>query len=138
MMEDHMLKKLTTYAMLGELALALEEEKTRAKPQPQAFLEVGCQLAKPLLTFLNIYNVTGGDPCNGCAYYQNGTCPAYRKLFKEVGNVSTATRDKLLAVGASPTVVKSRIEPVETVREQAQRLGISISEVRRRRKQGES
>lgn len=108
------------------------------KPQPQAFLEAGCQLTKPLVMFLGIYDATGGDPCNGCGYYQNGTCPAYRKLFKEVANVSTATRDKLLAEGASPVAkVSVSTAPTETVREQAARLGISISEVRRRRKQGD-
>lgn len=56
---------------------------------------------------LVIHNLTDGRMCNGCCYFREGFCPAYRKL--------TA--------------------PVETVKEEATRLGISLSEVRRRRRE---
>ena len=65
--------------------------------------------------FIWLHQATGGDPCTtGCAYFKGGTCPAYRKLN-------------------TPAKATAGQEPQETVRETAKRLGISISEVRRRR-----
>ena len=81
------------------------------------FLKTDCQLLEPFPIFIGLYRVTGGDPCTtGCAYFKGGKCPAYMKL-----NI--------------PAKVEAQQEPMETVRETAKRLGISISEVRRRRRQ---
>jgi len=81
------------------------------------FLETDCQLANPVNIFMAIYQATGGHPCTtGCAYFNGGKCPAYLKL-----NV--------------PAKAEAQQRPQETVRETAVRLGISISEVRRRRRQ---
>ena len=83
------------------------------------FVEAGCALAKPIGLFLGLFAATNGDPCTtGCAYYQGGKCPAYR------------------AMKDAPQKKAAQQEPQETVREMAQRLGISISEVRRRRRRG--
>jgi hypothetical protein len=78
------------------------------------FLLTDCRLLKPLPIFIGIYTATSGDPCTtGCAYFEGGNCPDYRKLN---------------------TPAKKQVQqPQETVRETAIRLGISISEVRRRR-----
>lgn len=76
-----------------------------------------CQLAKPVAMFYGLYLVTGGDPCTtGCAYFNGGKCPAYLALTK-------------------PSVTATSPQG-ETVREAAARLGLSISEIRRKRKQG--
>lgn len=83
---------------------------------PLEFDDAGCELAKSPLIFLGLHKVTRGDPCTtGCAYFNSGKCPAYLKLFK-------------------PQQAKLVVQQGETVREEAARLGISISEVRRRRK----
>lgn len=75
-----------------------------------------CQLAAPAPVFIGIWHATGGDPCTtGCAYFEGGKCPAYRALTK-------------------PAVVADSPKG-ETVREAAARLGVSISEVRRQRKE---
>lgn len=80
------------------------------------FLKTDCQLLQPMVMFLGIHAATNGDPCTtGCAYFNGGKCPAYRKL-------------------TIPAKVEAQQEPQETVRETAARLGISISEVRRRRR----
>lgn len=80
------------------------------------FMTTDCKLLTPLPLFLGLHQATNGDPCTtGCAYFNGGKCPAYRKL-------------------TIPSKPEAQQEPQETVRETAARLGISISEVRRRRK----
>lgn len=80
------------------------------------FLKTDCQLLRPIELFVGLHGATGGDPCTtGCAYFKGGRCPAYMKLI-------------------IPAKVEAQQEPMETVRETATRLGISISEVRRRRR----
>lgn len=87
--------------------------------QPEDFIGAGCELATPFGSFFAIYQMSNGQPCNGCAYDAHGSsCKAKKTLF------STPTQAKL-----NPANV-----PTETVREQAARLGISISEVRRRKR----
>lgn len=82
------------------------------------FQKTDCQLLEPIHIFVGIYQATGGDPCTtGCAYFNGGACAAYRKL-----NI--------------PSVSAVQQASMETVRETAIRLGISISEVRRRRRNG--
>ena len=74
-----------------------------------------CELAKSRGLFIAIHHATNGDPCTtGCAWFDNGKCPAYKALTK-------------------PPVVPSSPQG-ETVRAAAQRLGVSISEVRRQRR----
>jgi len=80
------------------------------------FLKTDCQLLKPIELFIGLHGATNGDPCTtGCAYFNGGKCAAYRKL-------------------TIPAKVEAQQEPQETVRETAARLGVSISEVRRRRR----
>jgi len=81
------------------------------------FINAGCQLASQLQIFGAIYGVTSGYPCEGCAYDSHGSkCEAKRKLF------------------APQRAAKEEKQKGETVRETAARLGVSISEVRRRRR----
>lgn len=78
------------------------------------FMETDCQLLKPIQLFIGLHAATNGDPCTtGCAYFNGGKCAAYRTL----NTVAKATPE----------------QHTETVREMAARLGISISEARRRR-----
>ena len=66
--------------------------------------------------FALVWMGTQGKVCDtGCAWFDGGKCQAFRKL----------------TIPAKPAAQQ---EPQETVRETAKRLGISISEVRRRRK----
>ena len=75
----------------------------------------GCPfLADSTLRFCSLHIITDGHVCDGCGNFDGGKCAAYRKLI-----VPTKT-----AVQA----------PQETVRETAKRLGITIAEVRRRRR----
>lgn len=81
--------------------------------------DAGCELFQPFPMFVAIYDFTGGNPCNGCNYDLGGRCKARKALFPP-------------ATKPAPTAEP----PVETVRAEAARLGVSISEVRRRRKAG--
>ena len=48
----------------------------------QAFLDVNCELAKPLGLFIDLHRATHGDPCRtGCAYFKGGQCAAFKVLF---------------------------------------------------------
>ena len=81
------------------------------------FSEAGCELTRPVQIFVGLYSATNGDPCTtGCAYYKGGNCKAF------------------LAMKDAPQKKAAQQAPTETVREAAARLGVSISEVRRRRK----
>ena len=42
------------------------------------YVEAGCKLADPILIFAGIYQLTNGQPCNGCSY-KNG-CTAIHKI----------------------------------------------------------
>ena len=86
----------------------------------EQFLGTDCQLLKPFDMFMALHQATLGDPCTtGCSYFNGGKCEAYRKL-------------------TIPAKAEAQQEPMETVRETAARLGISISEVRRRRRSAQS
>ena len=67
-------------------------------------------------TFMHtLIDSTGGKVCNNCSWYSNASCEAYKFLMSD-----------------RPF---SDIQPVftERVRDEAKRLGLSLSEVRRRR-----
>jgi hypothetical protein len=72
------------------------------------------------IPFAFVHEKTNGRVCDtGCGEYNGGQCSAYRKLLTNV----------------KPEIGQ---EPGETVRQMAERLGITIAEVRRRRRQGEN
>ena len=83
-----------------------------------AYVDAGCifyENSRPAFAFVWIQ--TTGQVCTtGCAWFDGGKCPAYRKM-------------------TIPAKAAAQQEPQETVRDTAKRLGISISEVRRRRRQ---
>jgi hypothetical protein len=81
------------------------------------YLEAGCNFAQESpMPFVGVHGVTGGRVCDtGCAEFSGGKCPAYRAL------TATAT---------APVHAVA----VETVREEAARRGLSISEIRRQRR----
>lgn len=77
-----------------------------------------CKMSSPYAIFLAVYTGSNGFPCNGCGYYQGGACPAFKFLHQ----------------GDKPENMKAPDQkPEETVSQMAARLGISKSEVRRRR-----
>ena len=83
---------------------------------PLDFIDAGCELATPLPIFLAIYSLSNGNPCKGCAYDMDGKCAARKALFKMENK--------------RPQLQESE----ETVRAMAARLGISLSEARRKRR----
>ena len=69
------------------------------------------------IPFETLYSYANGKLCDrGCAYFDGGRCAAYKKL---------------IVAGDRPI----QQAHTETVRQQAERMGISISEVRRLRQQ---
>lgn len=85
---------------------------------PTDYLAAGCTFAlEAPMPFMAVHQATVGRVCDtGCSWYTNGKCAAYRSL--------TAT-----AEGQSV-----RPDAGETVRQEAERRGLSINEVRRQRR----
>ena len=84
------------------------------------YVAANCELANRIDMFVTVHTLTGGNPCTtGCAYYSGGKCRAHLVLNRK-----------------EPTV-KAPVVPEysETVKQEADRLGVSISEVRRRRRE---
>ena len=81
------------------------------------FMELGadCHLLRPMPLFIAIHEASQGMPCNGCAYGDHEDCQGKKKLYQPQRAVLVQPQG-------------------ETVREQAARLGVSISEIRRRRR----
>lgn len=78
------------------------------------YVAAGCpEMEYP--SMVSLVGFTGGKVCDiGCHAFNNGSCKAYRKLI---------------------TPLAQQAEPVETVREKAKRLGVSIKEVRKQRRE---
>lgn len=70
-----------------------------------------------LIAGLELHSLTGGKMCDGCPKFNRGTCESYKELMRS----------------ARPAMKTPHV-PQETVRQEAERLGVSISEVRRRRR----
>ncbi len=90
------------------------------------YQEAGCpEYHKPDPIAVGLYFLFDGKVCDtGCNRYQDGRCPAYRKLTAgEVSDVSRKRRGVLRDTHQE-----------ETVRQEAERCGVSIKEVRRRRR----
>lgn len=85
---------------------------------PMEYFQADCPFAKQSAdAFLAVYILSQGKVCDtGCGWFDSGKCPGYRKL-------------------TVPAKVAAGQEPSETVRETAARLGITLAEVRRRRRQ---
>ncbi len=95
--------------------------KQQSKPYTQEeYKAAGCSLFRGTVaeTIMAVHEMTGGKLCTtGCADYNGGRCAAFQKLEN----------------GAAQKVVAAGGAPVETVREMAARLNISLSEARRQR-----
>lgn len=65
---------------------------------------------------VGLHGLTDGRMCDGCPKFKEGRCPSYKELTRGLAQKK-----------------REMLAPTETVREEAARLGISISEVRRRR-----
>jgi hypothetical protein len=73
-----------------------------------------------------LWRETRGDVCRtGCAWYSNGGCTGYRRLHGLSSGI----------LKTQPFNINQGAAMVETVKQQAAREGISIAEVRRRRKE---
>ncbi len=96
---------------------------------PSRLEDAGCKLAQPYDIFIGIFMLTEGNPCVGCAYYEEGKCPGYQRyhtgaLAKKQsrlleGNESGANRYRVCMVtedesGYEPTsnAPLSRIRPI--------------------------
>ncbi len=87
----------------------------------QWFLDNDCMLREPdVVVLVGIYQMSNGDPCDGCAMHEE--CPAYPKL------------KAMPAVGDRP----SSVQPArETNAQAAVRLGVSKRQVAKMRQRGE-
>lgn len=84
------------------------------------FLAAGCEIAvrSPNL-FDGLFQATNADPCTtGCAYFEGGRCDAYRQILKKRNENKNNT---IRSLG-------------ESVKDEAARRGISISQVRKERR----
>lgn len=82
-----------------------------------AYIAAGCTMLPPqkdgLAAMHAVHGLTGGRLCDtGCVAFRGGKCSAYMRLTRNLPAQPIST---------------------ETVKQEAARLGISISEVRRRR-----
>lgn len=79
----------------------------------------GCMQMENRALAIHLFAFTNGAMCNGCPKHEDerGGCPSLRQM---------EGARKAASKGAAPV-------PVETVREEAARLNVSIGEVRRRR-----
>lgn len=95
--------------------------RVERNPQPRAFsvaeyASVGCEQMRDIIG-IAIHELSGGFMCNGCPVRQSG-CAAYEKLLR----------------GAqAPKATAPITATTETVREEAARRNVSLSEVRRQR-----
>ena len=80
------------------------------------YMAAGCFQMERVAVGVGLHGVTDGRMCDGCPKFKDGRCPSYKELTR---GLAQKKREILV--------------PTETVREEAARLGISISEVRRRR-----
>ena len=88
------------------------------------YMEVGCMQVERgpmLIAGLGLHSLTDGKMCDRCPKFQHGKCESYKELTR------SAAQRKREAVAS--------ILPTETVRQESDRLGVSISEVRRRRRE---
>lgn len=89
------------------------------------FIGSDCKLMKsmmkqPIMSFMDIYNATSGDPCTtGCAWYDSGKCKTYKSLC--------LNQRKDPGVAKASTFTNSYI---------AKKLGISKRQVSKMRKDG--
>ncbi len=97
----------------------------------------GCQLAYPADLFKGLMAATHGDPCRtGCAYFNDGKCPAFLKHDSEEQD----KRARAKAEHARSQTDQSGLIGGEwlgmTIRQIAEKEGISLNEARRRKQDG--
>ena len=81
----------------------------------EQYRDSGCfQFESPVIG-MGLHQVTQGRICNGCPKYNGGNCASLRKMLR-------------------PAALALQQPAGETVRQEATRRGISISEVRRQHK----
>ena len=90
-----------------------------------AYILAGCpEMRLPIMRA--VHAETGGCVCDtGCVSYAGGKCSHYKRLTTQSVEIVVPIKSEGLPLKSSG--------PVETVREEAARRGISISEVRKQR-----
>jgi len=82
----------------------------------KSYQDAGCTMLavqKDNASMAAVHAITGGKLCDtGCAAYHGGKCAAFQRMTRSLPTQATYT---------------------ETVKQEAARLGVSVSEVRRRR-----
>lgn len=101
----------------------------RLESTKAALAAAGCLQAGP--HYFHVFQATHGNPCATCAGFDAGNCPAFARYH--TGAVRWLQRQQ-------PTVPHN-VRPGHpldglSVRKLAERLGVSVAEVRRRKREG--
>lgn len=94
----------------------------------EEYADSGCFQFENFGIGLGLYSLTDGHICNGCPKYEGGRCSSFKTMMNDRSEESTAQVGSIF-----PDSLPNKSKPYETVRQEAERLGVSISEVRRRR-----
>lgn len=99
--------------------------------------EARCQLANPPELFNGLVAATRGDPCTtGCVYFDKGKCPAYLKWHSvPVEAAWHKKQDEVRAHTDQSGLIGGKWSGM-TIRQIAEKEGISLGEARRRKQAG--
>jgi len=100
----------------------------------------GCELVLPNKMFFPLYMLSYGNPCDGCAYFKDGGCPAYKKHHEGARRKAAETEASTLAEHKRVYTDQSGLIGGKwvgmTIRKIAEQEGISLGEARRRKTDG--
>lgn len=99
------------------------------------YQRAGCTDMKDAM--LAIHVIADGKVCDtGCWAFDDGKCPAYRRLTFDERAQQQQQYDRLRsAIGLAKSIGQNTIPQTETVRQEATRRGVSISQVRKERQE---
>jgi hypothetical protein len=102
-----------------------------------ALADAGCMQTEPgEPLFLALWVATGGNPCDGCPEYRGGNCRAYQRHHTDAINETICRKSWSTRKATTPPQMQGSRFSGMSVKQIAERLGISKNEVRRRKTAG--
>lgn len=95
--------------------------------------KAGCQLADPPELMIHLLVATRNNPCDGCAYFEDGKCPAYRKLHTDRG---AKTAEEELRNVLNDNLIGGKWSGM-TSKEIREKEGINREEFQKRKQRGD-